>query len=229
MIRTRTPIERKARARRISGRVAIMPSGLAELIARLDTHRRVMNEAILRQVLAESSITAADLRAFIRFDRACYTRNLIHSGAVYDLLVLCWRSGQRSPIHDHRGSSCGVKVLRGIATEVTFERSPCGLVYPSATSALQPGSVTASSDSDMHQMGNLQAGGCDLATLHVYSPPLQRMGTYFLGDSVIGEHHSPAQGMRVARYSSHIDQRTQLTEALRQSRKPTQRAQGAMK
>jgi len=188
-----------------------------------------MNSNVLREALAESKVTLADLRDVARSDEACYTRNLICSGAVYDLLVLCWRSGQRSPIHDHRGSNCGVKVLSGIATEVTFERSPCGLVYPSATAELQAGSVTASSDSDMHQMGNLQATGCDLATLHIYSPPLQRMGTYFLGDSVIGEHHSPAQGMRVARYSSHIEQRTRVTESLRRSRRTTRRPLGAMK
>lgn len=218
MIQARTAIVRKAQAGRMAGNAATMPAALAELVARLDSHRRVMNQAALREVLAQSSITAADLRDFIRFDPACYTRNLIRSGAAYDLLVLCWRSGQRSPIHDHRGSNCGVKIIRGIATEVTFERSPCGLVYPTATNEHRPGDVTASSDNDMHQMGNLQTGGNNLVSVHLYSPPLRQMGTYFLGDSVIGEYQSPAQGMRVARLSAHIDQRTRLTEAIRKTR-----------
>ena len=42
---------------------------------------------------------------------------------------LCWRNGQRSPIHNHRGSNCGVKVLRGVATETTFARAANGMIY----------------------------------------------------------------------------------------------------
>lgn len=227
MMRTRSPIVRKARVRRANGNRGTVPAALAELLTWLDSHRRVMNKATLREVLAESSITAADLRDFLRFDPACYTRNLIHSGAVYDLLVLCWRSGQRSPIHDHRGSNCGVKIIRGIATEVSFHRSPCGLIYPTATKEHRPGDVTASSDADMHQMGNLQTGGNDLVSIHLYSPPLKQMGTYFLGDSVIGEYQSPAHGMRVARLAANIDLRARLTEALRKTRRRLGRLHGA--
>ncbi len=39
----------------------------------------------------------------------------------------------------------------------------------------------------MHQISNLQAGAADLVTLHIYSPPLVRMGTYSLTDAIRGE------------------------------------------
>ncbi len=39
----------------------------------------------------------------------------------------------------------------------------------------------------MHQMGNLEAAGKPLITLHVYSPPLTGMRIYRLGDAVHGE------------------------------------------
>jgi hypothetical protein len=39
----------------------------------------------------------------------------------------------------------------------------------------------------MHQVSNLQPGTADLVTLHLYSPPLLRMGTYSITDQTRGE------------------------------------------
>ena len=49
------------------------------------------------------------------------------------------------------------------------------------------GSVISSEDTDLHQVSNLQTGNADLVTLHVYSPPLAKMGTYSLTDGIRGE------------------------------------------
>ena len=105
---------------------------------------------------------------------------------MYHALALCWRSGQRSPIHNHAGSVCGVKVLTGIATETKFERSPCGQLKPTTTGDLPAGGACVSFDSDTHQVSNLQPHGTDLVTMHVYFPPLLRMDTYSLNDNRVG-------------------------------------------
>ncbi|KAJ1931047.1 hypothetical protein EC988_009921, partial [Linderina pennispora] len=43
-----------------------------------------------------------------------YTRNLVDDGnGKYNLLVLVWGEGQASPIHDHAGSHCMMKLLDG--------------------------------------------------------------------------------------------------------------------
>ena len=96
--------------------------------------------------------------------------------------MLCWRSGQRSPIHDHAGSSCGVRVLRGTLTETLFEFAPNGHVKATFSRDLPEGAVCGSEDADMHQVSNLQAGDADLVTLHVYTPPLRLMHTFSLTD-----------------------------------------------
>jgi cysteine dioxygenase len=124
---------------------------------------------------------------YMKFSNRYYMRNLVRAGPWYHLLVLCWRNGQRSPIHDHAGSSCGVRVLRGVMTETLFEFAPNGHVKATGSRDFPPGSVIGSQDSDMHQVSNLQAGTADLVTLHVYSPPLFRMGTYSLLDQSRGE------------------------------------------
>jgi len=142
--------------------------------------------ADLLRHLDELEIDCHEVASYIRFSRRGYTRNLVRGGAWYNVLVLCWANGQRSPIHDHQGSSCGVRVLRGTATETLFEFAPNRHVKALFSRDLTPGSVCGSQDDDIHQVSNLQPGDVDLVTLHVYSPPLLHMGTYSLTDLTRG-------------------------------------------
>lgn len=136
--------------------------------------------------LDELEIDCDDVAEFMRFSDRHYMRNLVRAGPHYHVLVLCWKNGQRSPIHDHAGSVCGLKVLRGTMTETLFEFTPNGHVKAAFSRDHYPGSVCGSQDYDMHQVSNLQAGDADLVTLHVYSPPLMYMNTYSLQDRTRG-------------------------------------------
>jgi cysteine dioxygenase len=137
--------------------------------------------------LADLDVESDDFQEHIHFSDRQYARNLVRKGQWYHLLVLCWKNGQRSPIHDHTGSSCGVRVLRGVMTETTFTFAPNGHVKAVGSRDLPAGRVCASQDSDIHQVSNLQGGDADLVTLHVYSPPLLWMGTYSLYDTSRGQ------------------------------------------
>lgn len=123
-------------------------------------------------------ISCDNVAEHIFFHERQYMRNLMKAGEWYNVVVLCWKNGQRSPIHDHLGSSCAVKVLRGTATETFFEFAPNGMIRAVSSRDLTSGSVCGSQDTDIHQVSNLQAGDADLVTLHVYTPPLHQMGTY---------------------------------------------------
>jgi cysteine dioxygenase len=142
--------------------------------------------AELAAQVAALPIHCEDVADYIRFSELRYQRNLIRAGPWYNVLVLCWLNGQRSPIHDHTGSVCALRVLRGTLTETLFEFTPNGHVKAIQSRDLGPGSVVASQDSDLHQISNLQAGAADLVTLHVYSPALELMGTYSLTDRTRG-------------------------------------------
>ena len=136
-------------------------------------------------------LTVQDVASYLTFSPQRYVRNKLHDGPAYQALVLCWRNGQRSPIHNHRGSHCGVKVLRGIATETIFARAPNGLVLPVRSRDLAADHTCASADEDIHQVSNLQAGGADLVTLHIYSPPLLRMEVFSLDTPAVREWDDP--------------------------------------
>lgn len=164
-----------------------MISKLAGLLGYLDAlDGRPTLEELTKQ-LRRLDISCDDLAGFVRFNERQYQRNLVRAGRWYHLWVLCWKNGQRSPIHDHAGSACGVRVLRGIATVTRFEQTPNGHVKAVASDDFPAGSVLANQDHDVHQVSNLQPGNDDLVTLHVYSPPLLRMATFSIMDRSRGE------------------------------------------
>ena len=137
--------------------------------------------------LARFDIDLEDVAKFVKFSDRSYARNLVRATPAYHAWVLCWKNGQRSPIHDHHGSACVVRVLRGTLTETLCEFAPNGHVKACFSRDFEEGSIVVSEDTDMHQVSNLQAGDADLVTLHVYSPPLLWMGTYSLTDRTRGK------------------------------------------
>jgi cysteine dioxygenase len=170
-----------------------MPTATAvdHLFADLDRVEGQLPLPVILDWLKRSDLTADRLADYLVFRPERYVRNLVHAGPCYQALVLCWRNGQRSPIHNHRGSNCGVKVLRGVAKETVFARAPNGAVYAVRSRDLEAGHLCASADADVHQMSNLQAGGADLVTLHIYSPPLLRMEMFSLDSPAVSEWDDP--------------------------------------
>jgi DMSO/TMAO reductase YedYZ molybdopterin-dependent catalytic subunit len=164
-----------------------MTANLDALISYLNSLETRPSLSELAGQLERLKPDAQDLADYLRFGEPTYQRNLARAGRWYHLWVLCWKNGQRSPIHDHHGSSCAVCVLRGTATVTDFEFAPNGHVKAVGSRDYPAGSVFANQDDQLHQVSNLQAGSKDLVTLHIYSPPLLRMGTYSLTDRTRGE------------------------------------------
>jgi cysteine dioxygenase len=174
-------------------------ASLREMLSRLDAYDDRIPLDVLENHLRELDIGIDDIRAFVHFGDKGYQRNLMHTGPAYQALVLCWRSGQRSPIHDHKGSSCGVRVVSGVATETLFEMTDGGHVLATESRHMAAGSVLGSQDMDLHQVSNLQPAGSDLVTIHIYSPPLLRMGVYSLTDGRREELHDPISEVALRR------------------------------
>lgn len=156
---------------------AISPK-LEGIVAYLKGLRCRADLGALAEHLEAVEICRGDIAPSCVFGTRGYRRNTIARGEWFELLALCWRSGDCTPIHDHEGSSCAFKVIEGRGTEISFERTPSGLVCPTGRRSLEEGMVCAAEDDDIHQVANMQAKGQDLITLHVYSPPIRQMGTY---------------------------------------------------
>ncbi len=168
----------------------VFPPRLRALFAELDGHSGRIPVGVLEPALRELRVRPEELAAFSFFDGYRYRRNELRSTPAYEALLICWRAGQRSPIHDHQSSGCAYRVLRGTATETVFARSATGLVYPTHTRDQPIGFVGTNQDDDIHQVSNLQERD-DLITLHIYSPPLLVISTYSLTDPRMGPFVAP--------------------------------------
>ena len=125
----------------------------------------------LYELLQRVQVSCEDVASSISFGDEEYERNPICSGPGWELVCICWRPGQTSPVHDHRGSGCGILVLRGTLTETVFETTNDGPMAKTGSRDLKQGAICASHDDDIHRIEN--AGEENLVTLHVYTPPLR--------------------------------------------------------
>lgn len=172
---------------------ADVPQAFKELILYLEglTERASMEK--LDELLEGVEITRKEIVDCVSFGSATYRRNLICESEWFELLCICWKSGQRSPIHNHAGSTCGLRIIHGVATETLFEWTDCGQIKAIQSTDCGVDHVCTTQDAEIHQVSNLQAPGCDLITLHIYSPPLRTMDTYSLMGDV--EEYTPTNFM----------------------------------
>lgn len=171
-----------------------MSRSLRTLLAGLDRFRDPISHEELIHRVRGADLGLDDVRPFVRFSHNAYQRNLVHVGPAYEALVLCWKPGQQSAIHDHAGSACCVRVLSGTATETVYDVWSGRSVYPVSSRQFHEGDVCGSFDSDIHAVANRDVHGRDLVTLHIYSRPLRGMNTYAIADSEVLRLMAPATG-----------------------------------
>lgn len=130
-------------------------------------------------LLAEYAKSQTDWREYSMFDAGGYTRNLVHHEPAYELLLLCWGPGQKSPIHNHQGQRCWMAVLEGEVVETLFEmpldRAP--LAQKGEPRGLTRGGVAFITDEiALHEIAS--GGGRAAVSLHLYSRPYSTCQVY---------------------------------------------------
>jgi cysteine dioxygenase len=161
------------------------PHSLADLVAALADQQGLPSLEQLDSWLENSAIEREELLPYIGFKEGNYWRHRVFRNDFVEMLVLCWRPGQRTPIHDHNGSQGAVLVYEGMLWETTFKFDTSkGLSYKSGKE-YGPGGVTDAAVPDIHQLGNPDVSGQDLITIHIYSPPLGVLKTYKVGSPEI--------------------------------------------
>jgi cysteine dioxygenase len=158
--------------------IVAVPQPLTSLVEFLNELESRAPLEDLRRHLSGLDVSLQDLRPYMQFGNTSYSRNLICQNQWYELLCICWKDGQQSPIHNHAGSTCGLRVMTGVAVETTFRETADGKVIPLLHRQLTQGTVCCAQDSDIHRVANLQGDGSSLVTLHIYSPPLRNVGTW---------------------------------------------------
>lgn len=157
----------------------------AELVERLQQQTTPPSLEDLNEWLSKVEISDEALAPYLGFKEGNYWRHRVCRNEAVEMLVLCWRPGQRTPIHDHNGSHGAVRIERGILWESNFsfeeDKGPC---YQRGREC-HAGDVTGAAVPDIHQLGNPDVSGQDLVTIHIYAPPLGVLKTYRVGSRQI--------------------------------------------
>ena len=144
--------------------------------------------------LSRVTVTSDDLRPYRFFKAGTYARHRVVRSEFAELLILCWKPGQRTPIHDHNGSYGAVRVCEGVMWETMFALNKERQLYYQSAREWNVGEVTGADVPDIHQLGNPEVSGQEMVTLHLYAPPLNVLNTYKVGSKEVG-HYSPNEFM----------------------------------
>ncbi|MEQ9483475.1 cysteine dioxygenase [Coleofasciculus sp. F4-SAH-05] len=79
------------------------------------------NSSYYDQLIQSLDIHLDNIDPYCTWNERSYTRNLVHSTDLYELLILCWHKGQASPIHDHQSQDCWIYVVEGTIEETLYQ------------------------------------------------------------------------------------------------------------
>src|SRR2546428_826534 len=82
-------------------------AGLASIPEKQFTHQAVLD------YMRANRVDVLSLAPYLYFSGEHYTRNLIHRTPLFELIAICWETGQRSAIHNHRDQCCWMAMAYG--------------------------------------------------------------------------------------------------------------------
>ena len=137
------------------------------LVKTLESLEEFTPESV-HEVVSECDIGVEDLKNWIDYDYPVsdsYGRKMVHDGGFFEVMVMCWRPGDYSAIHDHGKAEFGAVKMFGDAEHASFELEE-GRLTTIARERNESGTTLKVTASLIHQMGN--PGEKNFFSLHVY-------------------------------------------------------------
>lgn len=127
------------------------------------------------------SLGPDDLEPFAHWDKDFYTRNCVSRNDDYELILLCWEPGQKTPIHCHNGEECWVYSVQGELEERRFklidEQKDQDDLKETRRAMMREGRVAYMNDEmGFHSLHNLSKERA--MTLHLYVSPIDSCRIY---------------------------------------------------
>lgn len=146
---------------------------LNELISALKNEQSTKFHDILHSM--EIPKSAFDI--FCSWSESTYTRNCIFESERFELILICWQSNQKTPIHDHGGEECWVKVIDGEFKETVYKSNEVSEVNILKTNLFKVGDISYMIDfMGCHQLKNLSSHRA--LSLHLYAKPIRNCNIY---------------------------------------------------
>ena len=177
----------------------MQPLDLETLLGSLPPARMRPEELAAFSAAWPEALDLQALAARATFSDRSYTRTVLHRTPEWEVLLVGWLPGQRTPRHGHGESFGATCVLEGALTEVEYRLAPGGQVLKSERRKHVAGSVFHEQPHTIHRVEH--AGRVRAVSLHLYAPPLQRMELY---DGSTGTSQPRRSGRREPKSSVNV-------------------------
>ena len=158
---------------------------LSKLVDVLKSDWSAINPTRMQDILDRLVLTAKEVQPHALFSEKRYARNLVYKDHEFEIMIMCWKAGQRSSIHDHAGSLGGIRILQGELTESLFGKAANGMIKALSSCDYTIEDTRVEETSLIHQISNLQTENGKTVSVHIYIPPLVRMNVYSLEDPAV--------------------------------------------
>jgi cysteine dioxygenase len=146
----------------------VIHQSLNELVAALSEEERTTYNDIIHSI----KIPRSAFEYCSSWSSKCYTRNCIVENEKFELILLCWEEGQKTPIHDHGGEECWVKVIQGEFKETIYKMDEAGELKTVKSTISKTGDISYMIDfMGYHRLEN-QSGTRGMS-LHLYAKPIR--------------------------------------------------------
>lgn len=145
-----------------------LPASLQTIAEQLSQERR-LTPGKMRSIVLNAQVKPEDLMPWADFDHPVqdsYGRKMAYKGPNFEIMVMSWRPGDFSMIHDHGHTQWGAVQVFGPAEHATF-RVDSGRISTLARWQMEPFESVGVHHDLVHQMGN-PTNDQYFLSLHVY-------------------------------------------------------------
>ncbi len=146
------------------------------------------------EYLSETPVDVDSISPYFFWSPSFYTRNLIFKDQRFEVMAVCWESGQISRVHNHSEQKCWMTVpigrLRGqnfAVAEIHESRGHCKLVETDAFELSDCLTAKVELEEPVHQILNLAEFDQRAVSIHIYSKPFDRCLSYCRDTDTIKE------------------------------------------
>ena len=146
---------------------------LSDLVTALCEEERTKYNNIIRS----ANLPSSDFIDYCSWSDKCYTRNCIIENEKFELILLCWEEGQKTPIHDHGGEECWVKIIEGKFRETIYTKDENGALIMTNPKISKMNETTYMIDfMGYHRLENLSNKRS--MSLHLYAKPIRNCNVF---------------------------------------------------
>ncbi len=129
------------------------------------------------KVAKNMRLPVKDFDNYIFWKENGYSRNCIIKTYDFELILICWKNGDITPIHGHDAKDCWVYQVDGEMTEIRYKKNTEGELIECNRIDLTPGKLCYMNDSMGYHLLKNESNNTAL-TLHLYMKPVNKCDAY---------------------------------------------------